>query len=139
MLECCIEDALACGWMRWRVFGCITRPHQQASAQRAPSRHFVSPKSLGGSSYHSNLAAHTPVTSLQISQGFYSQNFISPRKQVEVLRGVEFIRWLTPELLSPPIWGLHQTKWGHITPFRGCTASTQSQPIWGQHKSETRL
>ena len=47
--------------------------------------------------------------------------------------------WETPELLSPPIWGVHQTKWGHITPFRGCTASTQSQPIWGQHKSETRL
>ena len=47
--------------------------------------------------------------------------------------------WETPEPLSPPIWGVHQTKWGHITPFRGCTASTQSQPIWGQHKCEMRL
>lgn len=104
--------------MHWRVqqavVGCITRSHQQASPQRAPSPPLCVAQVIGRQQLplkfgcrHSRHKSSNPTRFL----------LTKSHQLKEASQSVGSTPRLTPELLSPPIWVLHQTKWGHITPF----------------------
>ena len=65
---------------------------------------------------HWEAAATTEIWLPTLPSQVFKSHKVSTHK-ISPVQGGKSTPRLTPELLSPPIWVLHQTKWGHITPF----------------------